>query len=228
MHGGPGDGGLRGETPTATASSAPGPVGYLVNHPAGLAGAHGIGYDYVLGCGRSLRPVRERPPDGASVTVASCDGAGPGSRDREGGACPRPHPVAALRGGAALVPGRPRHRAVLRRAVGRASLPAGGSRPQEGTASSLTYTPPAGVVAEFHSHGTSRAFFSKPPTTGTSRASASTASWDASTARLPELSLRVGVYGHFAPLEWSQVFDWPGPGRPAHGRTRHTKRMTRR
>ena len=32
---------------------------------------------------------------------------------------------------------------------------------QEGTASSLTYTPPAGVVAEFHSHGTSRAFFSK-------------------------------------------------------------------
>ena len=35
----------------ATASSGPGPVGYLVNHPAGLAGAQGIGYDYVLGSG---------------------------------------------------------------------------------------------------------------------------------------------------------------------------------
>ena len=32
---------------------------------------------------------------------------------------------------------------------------------QEGTATSLEYTPPSGVVAEFHSHGTSRAFFSK-------------------------------------------------------------------
>ena len=31
---------------------------------------------------------------------------------------------------------------------------------QNGTASSLTYRPPAGVVAEFHSHGSSRAFFS--------------------------------------------------------------------
>ena len=28
----------------------------------------------------------------------------------------------------------------------------------------------------------------------------------------PELSLRVGVYGHFAPVQWSQVFDGPNPG----------------
>ena len=35
----------------ATASPAPGPVGYLVNHPGGLAGVQGIGYDYVLGSG---------------------------------------------------------------------------------------------------------------------------------------------------------------------------------
>ena len=35
----------------ATANAAPGPVGYLVNHPAGLAGVQGIGYDYVLGSG---------------------------------------------------------------------------------------------------------------------------------------------------------------------------------
>ena len=46
----------------ATASSAgPGPVGYLVNHPGGLAGVQGIGYDYVLGVGGRLRPVPGTP-----------------------------------------------------------------------------------------------------------------------------------------------------------------------
>ena len=35
----------------ATASNGPGPVGYLVSHPGGLAGVQGIGYDYVLGSG---------------------------------------------------------------------------------------------------------------------------------------------------------------------------------
>ena len=82
---------------------------------------------------------------------------------------------------------------------------------QEGTASSLKYIPPAGVVAEFHSHGSSRAFFSK------------TDDGDELGFRVygvvgrldsdrPELSLRVGVYGHFATVEWSQVFDGPPPG----------------
>ena len=32
--------------------------------------------------------------------------------------------------------------------------------PQAGTGASLTYEPPAGVVAEFHSHGSHHAFFS--------------------------------------------------------------------
>ena len=62
------------------------------------------------------------------------------------------------------------------------------------------------MVAEFHSHGGSRAFFS------------ATDDRDEQGFRIygvvgrlndsyPELRLRVGVYGHFAPLEWSQVFD---------------------
>ena len=78
--------------------------------------------------------------------------------------------------------------------------------PQEGTATSLKYEPPAGVVAEFHSHGNSRAFFSK------------TDDKDEQGFRIygvvgrldkyrPELSLRVGVYGHFTPVAWSEVFD---------------------
>ena len=42
----------------ATASAGPGPVGYLVNHPGGLAGVQGIGYDYVLGSGASTSSPR--------------------------------------------------------------------------------------------------------------------------------------------------------------------------
>ena len=35
----------------ATSSAPPSPVGYLVNHPGGLTGVQGGGYDYVLGAG---------------------------------------------------------------------------------------------------------------------------------------------------------------------------------
>ena len=55
---------------------------------------------------------------------------------------------------------------------------------QEGTASSLKYTPPPGVVAE-STPTEAPALSSRRPTTATSRASASTASWDASTQTCP-------------------------------------------
>ena len=85
------------------------------------------------------------------------------------------------------------------------------SPPQAGTATSLAYVPPAGVVAEFHSHGSARSFFS------------ATDDRDEQGFRVygvvgrldtpePDLSLRVGVYGHFAPLGWRQVFSGPNPG----------------
>ena len=69
----------------ATASAGPGPVGYLVNHPAGLAGVQGIGYDYVLGSG-GLYVQSQGAHLTARVLVAPCDGAGARSRGREGGA----------------------------------------------------------------------------------------------------------------------------------------------
>ena len=82
---------------------------------------------------------------------------------------------------------------------------------QAGTASSLTYRPPAGVVAEFHSHGKTRAFFS-----GTDDRDEQGLRIYGVVGKLdtpwPELRLRAGVYGHFAPVKWSQVFDGPSPG----------------
>ena len=82
---------------------------------------------------------------------------------------------------------------------------------QEGTATRLKYQPPAGVVAEFHSHGRSRAFFSKPPTTGDEQGFRIYGVAGRLDSDRPELSLRVGVYGHFA-----SVGVVGGLRRPAH------------
>ena len=69
----------REDAATATASAAPGPVGYLVNHPAGLSGAHGIGYDYVLGSG-GVYVQSESAHLTARVHCRSLRGAGARSR----------------------------------------------------------------------------------------------------------------------------------------------------
>ena len=143
----------------ATTNPAPAPVGYLVNHPAGLAGSQGIGFDYVLGSG-GLYVQSESAHLTARVLVAPAQvrGLAPVSEKLELG--PRPHTGPRLRAGPGLDAGRAGHRAVLRHPLGRGRLPAGGARPQEGTGSSLSYQPPAGVIAEFHSHASHRAFFS--------------------------------------------------------------------
>ena len=193
----------------ATASGAPGPVGYLVNHPAGLAGVQGIGYDYVLGSGgvyvqsqgahltarvlvapgtvRGLAPVAEKVQLTHGPISKSCAGMGlhwfQDAPDTE--------------------------RFFAVRWDGRAYRL--GVPPQAGTATRLAYQPPAGVVAEFHSHGGSRAFFSATDDRDEQgfRIYGVAGRLD---APRPELRLRVGVYGHFAPVEWSQVFDGPDPG----------------
>ena len=194
---------------TATASAGPGPVGYLVNHPGGLAGVHGIGYDYVLGS-RGVYVQSESAHLTARVPVAACDGAGARSRDREGAAHPRPHPGNSSSWGCAgsrTTPDTERFFAV--RWDGDATGWWCPRRP--GLRTRLAYVPPAGVVAEFHSHGGSRAFFSATDDRDEQgfRIYGVVGRLD---ALQPELSLRVGVYGHFAPLDWPQVFDGPNPG----------------
>ena len=193
----------------ATDRDIRGPVGYLVNHPGGLAGAQGIGFDYVLGSG-GLYVQSESAHLTARVLVAPADvrGLAPVAEKVEIAHGPIPAALFELR----LRwfqddPDTERFFAIRWDGrVYRLVVP-----PQLGTATSLAYAPPAGVVAEFHSHGRSRAFFS------------ATDDRDEQGFRIygvagrldidrPELSLRVGVYGHFAPVEWSQVFDGPHPG----------------
>ena len=133
-------------------------MGYLVNHPAGLTGVQGVGYDYVLGAG-GLYVQSESAHLTARVLVASADvrGLAPVSEKLELTHGPIPAHVfeLGLRWFQAT-PDTERFFAVRWNGDAyRLVVP-----PQAGTASSLAYRPPAGVVAEFHSHGGHSAFFS--------------------------------------------------------------------
>ena len=184
-------------------------MGYLINHNIGLSGSQGVGFDYVLGAG-GLYLQSESAHLTARVLIAPAEvrGLAPVFEKLALAQGPIPAHVFELGLGWMLAaPGTERFFAV--RWDGHAYrlvVP-----PQEGTGSSLTYQPPQGVIAEFHSHGTHPAYFS------------ATDDRDEQGFRVyglvgcldtpePELTLRLGIYGHFAPLHWSQVFDGPPPG----------------
>ena len=184
-------------------------MGYLVNHPAGLSGAHGVGYDYVFGSG-GVYVQSESVHLTARVLVA------PG---RVRGLAPVSEKVRLTHGPIPAhlfelglrwfqaVPYTERYFAVRWDGIAyRLVVP-----PQAGTGASLTYQPPAGVIAEFHSHGSHRAFFSATDDRDEQGFRVYGVVGRLDTPR-PELSLRIGVYGHFAPVEWPQVFDGPPPG----------------
>ena len=189
----------------ATASSAgPGPVGYLVNHPGGLAGVQGIGYDYVLGSGGVYVQSRSAHLT-ARVLVAPGAVRGLAPVAEKVQLTHGPIPAGLFELGLRWFLDAPEtERFFAVRWDGRSYrlvVP-----PQAGTATRLAYQPPAGVVAEFHSHGGFRAFFSATDDRDEQgfRIYGVAGRLD---APLPELRLRGRVYGHFAPLDWPQVFD---------------------
>ena len=184
-------------------------MGYLVNHPAGLAGVQGVGFDYVLGS-EGVYVQSESAHLVARVLAAPCRvrGLSPVTEKLALAHGPIPAHLFELGLGWFLAaPGTERFFAV--RWDGDAYRLV--APPQEGTAASLTYEPPAGAVAEFHSHGGHGAFFSATDDRDEQGFRIYGVVGRLNTPR-PELSLRVGVYGHFAPLVWPQVFDSPHPG----------------
>ena len=192
-----------------TAKAGVGPVGYLVNHPTGLTGIHGIGYDYVLGAG-GVYVQSESAHLTARISVAPCTVRGLAPVAEKVALSHGPIPARLFELGLRWFQDDPdTERFFAVRWDGRAYrlvVP-----PQAGTATSLAYVPPAGVVAEFHSHGGSRAFFSKTDDRDELGFRIYGVAGRLDTDR-PDLSLRVGVYGHFAPVEWSQAFSGPDPG----------------
>ncbi len=184
-------------------------MGYLVNRPGGLTGSQGVGFDYALGSG-GVYVQSESANLTARILIGPCEVRGLAPVTEKVVLANGPIPSGLFGLGLRWFQDEPHtERLFAVRWDGdgyRLVVPE-----QEGTATSLEYTPPAGMVAEFHSHGTSRAFFS------------ATDDRDEQGFRIygvvgrlgspePELRVRVGVYGHFAPVEWSQVFDGPMPG----------------
>ena len=179
-----------------------------MNQPAGLAGSQGIGFDYVVGSG-GLYVQSESAHLTARILVAPADVRGLAPVSEKLALAHGPIPARLFEAGLRWFLETPDTERFF--AVGwdgdayRLVMP-----PQAGTGLSLSYQPTAGAVAEFHSHGSHRAFFS------------ATDDGDEQGFRiygvvgrlhdpLPELTLRVGIYGHFASLEWAQVFDGPLP-----------------
>ena len=195
-------------TSAGSTNAGPGPVGYLVNHPAGLAGFHGVGYDYVLGAG-GLYVQSESAHLTARILVAPADVRGLAPVSERLALTHGPIPAGIFELGLRWFQEAPDTERFF--AVGwdgdayRLVAP-----PQSGTASSLAYEPPAGMVAEFHSHGRHRAFFSATDD-GDEQGFRIYGVVGRLDAPAPELCLRVGIYGHFAPLDWPQVFDGPHP-----------------
>ena len=184
-------------------------MGHLVSNPGGLTGAQGIGYDYVLGSG-GVYVQSESAHLTARVLIAPCTVRGLAPVAEK---VALPHgriPSRLLEAGLRWfrdAPDTERFFAVRWDGSGyRPVVP-----PQAGTATGLAYRPPAGVVAEFHSHGSLPAFFSATDDRDEQGFRIYGVAGRLGAAR-PELRLRIGVYGHFAPVEWPHVFDGPVPG----------------
>ena len=184
-------------------------MGYLVNHLGGLAGDQGIGFDYVLGSG-GVYVQSQSAHLVARVLVAPGAVRGLAPVAEKLALTHGPIPAYLLECGLRWFREAPRtERFFAVRWDGdsyRVVVPE-----QNGTASSLTYQPPAGAIAEFHSHGRGCAFFSATDDRNQQGFRIYGVAGRLDTLR-PELSLRVGVYGHFAPVQWSQVFGGSTPG----------------
>lgn len=180
------------------------PVGYIINHRGGTKGSQGIGYDYVLGAeGLSVQArsdtLRARVPI-ARATVRGLARANRSVKLRNG-----PLPAELIEAGIAIMKADPHNECMF-------AIRFDGDRymlaipEQVGSASSVVYRPPADAVAEFHSHCSMRAFFS-----ATDDADEQAFRIYGVCGRLdkpvPELRMRIGIYGHFDQLSADEVFD---------------------
>ena len=179
------------------------PAGYLVNHPKGVRGAQGVGYDYVI-AGNGVFAQAENPNLTARVQLAKCNIKGLKPTTAKIHLPQGKIPLGILEMGIKWFrqnPGVERYFAV--QWDGSQYLPV--IPEQQGGAASLSYHSLESAVLEFHSHGRLAAFFS------------GTDDRDEQGFRLygvagkmdrmeTELRLRVGVYGYFQEIPPEEVF----------------------
>ena len=188
-------------------------MGYLVNHPAGLSGDQGIGYDYVLGAG-GVYVQSQNAHLTARVLVAQ----GPAR-----GLAPVAKRVELSHGpilGRLFTAGL-RWFQAARTPSG--SSPCAGMGPPTGWPSPRR---PGRPAAEVHSHGRAHAFFSATDDADEQGLRIYGVAGRLGTP-LPELRLRIGVYGHFAPVTLAHVFSGPVPGLQLAGERTGPRRPAR-
>ena len=197
------------KTPTRT-DGAPGAghVGYLVNTRAGLTGDPGIGYDYVLAA-NGLYVQAESESIQARILTAQAGVRGLADSGEQLRLRHGPIPAGILDLGLewfrATTDTERIFTVLWDQGRYRTVVPA-----QAGSAGSLRYTPPKGVILEVHSHCRMNAFFSDTDDSDEQGFHIYGVVGRIDRER-PQLSLRVGVYGHFAPVRWEQVFTGPRP-----------------
>lgn len=178
-------------------------MGYLINHPKGIRGQQGVGYDYVV-AGNGIFVQAENPTLTARVQITDSGLKGLTPTEPKVILPKGKIPVEILLGGIhwfQQTPETERYFAVVW--DGRKytqTVPE-----QEGTRSSLSYQTPGSAVLEFHSHGRLRAFFSQTDDRDEQgfRIYGVAGRLD---QRKPEMTIRVGIYGHFQEIDLKDVF----------------------
>ena len=186
------------------------PVGYLIKRENRLTGDPGIGYNYVM-AGNGLHVQSENSHIQACIPL--------GSRTKIKGLPPMERRIHLVHGpiprgifAAGLhwfreTPETERFFAVLwEEDRYKIAVPH-----QDGTGSRLEYQLPGpGVVMEIHSHGIHGAFFS-----GTDNQDEQGFRVYGVIGRVgndvPHATLRIGIYGHFANVQWNEIFDGGKP-----------------
>jgi len=178
------------------------PVGYLVNHQEGLSGERGLYYDYII-ASNGIFIEAESPLIAARIPVAECEIRGLAPIETKVsltyGSIPQRFFDLAL--DLFLADSSFEHYVAI---VGDAGyhfyIPV-----QDKSAGGVVYEVSTSVILEIHSHGHMGARFS------------STDNIDETGLKLygvvgklnatPIVKLRIGVYGYFKELSWSEVFD---------------------
>ena len=179
------------------------PVGYLVNTKEGLEGTPGLFYDYILaGNGLFIRGASPLLKATVLISLARVRGLAPLDEKAELTQGKIPHGIYGLALSILLADRyRERYLAVAWEGEYRLRVPF-----QESTEGGVSYERLPGTVLDIHSHGSMRAFFS-----GTDNADEQGLRLYMVVGRLdtllPEIEMRVGVYGYFSPVLTNEVFD---------------------
>ena len=177
-------------------------VGYLVNYPGGISGERGLYYDYIMASNGVFIEV-DSPLIAARIPVADCEIRG----------------LAPLKTKVSLTYGSIPQRffdlalnLFLTDISSEHYVAVVGDRGyhfyipvQDKSAGSVVYEVGTSVVLEIHSHGCMGACFS--PTDNVDETGLKLYGVIGRLNALPVVKLRIGAYGYFKTLRWSDVFD---------------------